>query len=253
MTSFVGVGSNWSLELTNSRDAFCDRIYLVIEGAKVRAIAGDSESIDEYVGRLVVNRALPKGLWKVFRLSAAPNEPAIEVELLAKGDLVEYGLPPFKRGRTVSSAMKVGDLGLDEPAEGEGGDASAREVPKEKAMMKKNDETNTGLPHLSDETFEKEVLKAKVPALVDFTATWCGPCRSLAPILESVAPEYSGRMKLGKVDVDDCPATSSRYQVKSVPTLLVFHGGKVVGKSVGLISRATLKSFLDTVLEQSGR
>jgi thioredoxin 1 len=138
-------------------------------------------------------------------------------------------------------------------ASSEGDDSGAGETPEERKMAKKCEETNTGLPHLSDETFEKEVLKAKVPALVDFTATWCGPCKSLAPILESVAPEYSGRMKLGKVDVDDCPATSSRYQVKSVPTLLVFHGGKVVGKSVGLISRATLKSFLDTVLEQSGR
>jgi thioredoxin 1 len=102
--------------------------------------------------------------------------------------------------------------------------------------------------HFSDKDFDAEVVKAAVPVLVDFTATWCGPCRALAPIVEDIAGSYAGRVKVGKVDVDECPQTAMTYQIRGVPTLLIFKGGKVAAQSVGLIPKAKVAELLDKVL-----
>lgn len=105
----------------------------------------------------------------------------------------------------------------------------------------------TNVLHFSDADFEAQVLKASVPVLVDFTATWCGPCRALAPLVEEAAGKYAGRVKVGKVDVDECPATAMKYQIRGVPTLLLFKDGKVASQSVGLIPRDKLTALLDKV------
>ncbi|MBI5489906.1 MAG: thioredoxin [Deltaproteobacteria bacterium] len=101
--------------------------------------------------------------------------------------------------------------------------------------------------HFSDADFEAEVLKSSVPVLVDFTATWCGPCRALAPLVEEAAGKFAGRVKVGKVDVDECPKTATKYQIRGVPTLLLFKDGQVAAQSVGLIPRDKLTSLLEKV------
>jgi thioredoxin len=107
-----------------------------------------------------------------------------------------------------------------------------------------------GAPYvtLSDDTFDAEVLRSDVPVLVDFWATWCPPCRALAPVLEDLARSYAGRAKVAKLDVDQNPATAARFRIQAVPTLLFFQGGQVVDEAVGALPRAALAQKLDRLL-----
>jgi thioredoxin 1 len=93
---------------------------------------------------------------------------------------------------------------------------------------------------LTEETFEQEVLKATMPVLVDFWAAWCGPCKMIAPIVEELATEYEGKLKIGKVDVDNHQKIAMQYGIRSIPTLLMFKGGKVVEQIVGAAPKKTL-------------
>src|SRR5689334_16095320 len=97
---------------------------------------------------------------------------------------------------------------------------------------------------LTDQNFDAEVLKANMPVLVDFTASWCGPCKALSPIIERIADDFQGKVKVGKLDIDEAPEVTRRYGVKSVPTVLVFKDGQKVGQSVGLTSRENLLRLL---------
>ena len=93
---------------------------------------------------------------------------------------------------------------------------------------------------LTEESFEQEVLKATIPVLVDFWAAWCGPCKMIAPIVEELATEYEGKLKIGKVDVDNHQKIAMQYGIRSIPTLLVFKGGKVVEQIIGAAPKKTL-------------
>ena len=97
----------------------------------------------------------------------------------------------------------------------------------------------------SEENFESEVLKSPVPVLVDFTATWCGPCQKLSPIIEELAIEYKGTIKIGKLDIDQAGDIASRYGIMSVPTVIAFKGGKPQETMVGLNSKSYYKQRLD--------
>lgn len=101
---------------------------------------------------------------------------------------------------------------------------------------------------LTDANFEEEVLKANGPVLVDFWATWCGPCRMLAPVVEELASEYAGRVKVCKLDVDQGMNTAGKYQISSVPTLIAFKNGQVVFQATGLQSKDALAAKLDELL-----
>jgi thioredoxin 1 len=92
----------------------------------------------------------------------------------------------------------------------------------------------------SDQNFDAEVLKADLPVLVDFTATWCGPCRALAPIVSQLAEELEGKVKVGKLDVDDSPMTAGKYGVRGVPTVMVFKNGARSAQHVGLTTKQKL-------------
>jgi len=94
---------------------------------------------------------------------------------------------------------------------------------------------------LTDDNFESEVLSADVPTLVDFWAVWCGPCRQIAPTVEALAADYAGKLKVGKMDIDHHQITPQRYGIRSIPTLLIFKGGEVVGQVVGAVPRSKLE------------
>jgi len=100
----------------------------------------------------------------------------------------------------------------------------------------------------TDESFDRDVLRSDVPVLVDFWAERCGPCLQMAPTIDVVAHEYSGKAKVGKLDVDSNGNTSMRYRIQSIPTLLLFKGGKVVAKSLGPISKTEVHVMLDAHL-----
>ncbi len=97
----------------------------------------------------------------------------------------------------------------------------------------------------SDANFEEEVIKSKLPVLVDFWAEWCGPCKMIAPILEDVASEYSGRIKVTKLNIDENPVTPPKFGVRGIPTLVLFKNGEVDATQVGALSKSQLCAFLD--------
>jgi len=101
---------------------------------------------------------------------------------------------------------------------------------------------------LTDGNFDQEVLKSQVPALVDFWAVWCGPCRAIAPVVEALAKEYKGRLKVGKMNVDEQQGVPQRYEIRSIPTLLVFKGGNVVAQIVGNVPRAKIEDAIKKAL-----
>lgn len=98
----------------------------------------------------------------------------------------------------------------------------------------------------TDGNFEDQVLKSAVPVLVDFWAVWCGPCRMMAPVVDQLASDYAGKVKVGKLNVDDNPDIAARYGVRGIPTLILFANGKVKAQTVGAQPRETLKGFIDS-------
>jgi thioredoxin 1 len=102
--------------------------------------------------------------------------------------------------------------------------------------------------HISDESFEEEVLQSERPVLIDYWAEWCGPCKMIAPVLDEIATEYSDRLKVVKLNIDDNPQTPPKYGIRGIPTLMVFKNGKVEATKVGSVSKAQLTAFLDDSL-----
>jgi thioredoxin 1 len=101
---------------------------------------------------------------------------------------------------------------------------------------------------ITDDNFEEEVLKSDKPVLIDFWATWCGPCRMIAPIVEEMSTEYEGKAKIGKLDVDSNQQTSIKYGVRSIPTLLLFSNGELKETIIGAVPKAQLVGKLESVL-----
>jgi thioredoxin 1 len=100
---------------------------------------------------------------------------------------------------------------------------------------------------VTDTSFDTEVLQGDIPVVVDFWAEWCGPCRLIAPVLEELAKEYDGRVKVTKMNVDENPGISMKYQVRSIPTLMFFKGGERVDQVIGAVPKAELKKRFDAV------
>ena len=110
----------------------------------------------------------------------------------------------------------------------------------------RGDMSGSGIQHITDASFEPEVLKSEVPVLVDYWAEWCGPCKSIAPVLEEVAREYEGRLKIAKINVDENQQVPAKFGIRGIPTLMLFKNGNVEATKVGALSKTQLAAFIDS-------
>ncbi|TAN50099.1 MAG: thioredoxin TrxA [Betaproteobacteria bacterium] len=106
--------------------------------------------------------------------------------------------------------------------------------------------SSSQIEHITDENFEPQVLQSEVPVLVDYWAEWCGPCKQIAPILDEVAREYGGRLKVAKINVDENRQVPARFGIRGIPTLMLFRNGNVEDTRVGALSKSQLTAFLDS-------
>jgi len=104
------------------------------------------------------------------------------------------------------------------------------------------------LSAVTDSTFDAEVLQSPIPVLVDYWAEWCGPCKMIAPILEEIAPQYAGKLKFLKLNVDENTTMAAKYGIRGIPTLMLYKGGKVLATKAGALSKSQLSAFLDSHL-----
>jgi len=101
---------------------------------------------------------------------------------------------------------------------------------------------------VTDDTFEEEIVKSGEPVLVDYWADWCGPCKMIAPILDEIATEYAGKLKIAKLNIDENPLTPPKFGIRGIPTLMLFKGGNVEATKVGAVSKSQLTAFIDSNL-----
>lgn len=102
------------------------------------------------------------------------------------------------------------------------------------------------IKHITDATFDADVLQSSQPVVVDFWAEWCGPCKMIAPILDEISKEYAGRLKVGKLNIDDNQLTPPKYGIRGIPTLMLFKNGNVEATKVGALSKSQLTAFIDS-------
>ncbi|APV48338.1 thioredoxin [Betaproteobacteria bacterium GR16-43] len=105
---------------------------------------------------------------------------------------------------------------------------------------------NQNIVHITDDSFEEQVLQSQTPVLVDYWAEWCGPCKMIAPALDQIATEYAGRLKIAKLNIDENTATPPKYGIRGIPTLMIFKNGNLEATKVGALSKTQLAAFIDS-------
>jgi len=110
------------------------------------------------------------------------------------------------------------------------------------------DTSQGGIIHVTDSSFEDEVLSSDKPVIVDYWAEWCGPCKMIAPLLDELADEYRGKLTVAKINIDDNQATPQKYAVRGIPTLMIFKNGELAGTKVGAMSKSQLAAFVDSLI-----
>jgi thioredoxin 1 len=111
-----------------------------------------------------------------------------------------------------------------------------------------DESVDSSIVHTSDANFEKDVLKSDRPVLLDFWAEWCGPCKMIAPILDEIAKQYTGKVRIAKLNIDENPATPPKFNIRGIPTLILFKNGTVEAQKVGAVTKSQLAAFLDSNL-----
>jgi thioredoxin 1 len=107
---------------------------------------------------------------------------------------------------------------------------------------------NENIINVTDSTFDNEVIKSELPVLLDYWAEWCGPCKMIAPILDDIANEYVGKIKVAKINIDDNPNTPAKFGVRGIPTLMIFKSGSIEATKVGALSKSQLSAFIDSTI-----
>ncbi|MDC6486653.1 MAG: thioredoxin TrxA [Methylophilaceae bacterium] len=107
---------------------------------------------------------------------------------------------------------------------------------------------NENIINVTDSTFDDEVIKSELPVLLDYWAEWCGPCKMIAPILDDIANEYIGKIKVAKINIDDNPNTPAKFGVRGIPTLMIFKSGSIEATKVGALSKSQLSAFIDSTI-----
>jgi thioredoxin 1 len=116
------------------------------------------------------------------------------------------------------------------------------------SMTNRRSNLSDKIVYVSDDSFDSEVLQADGPVLVDYWADWCGPCKMIAPILDEIAGEYDGKLKVAKLNIDENPVTPPKFGIRGIPTLMIFKGGNVEATKVGAVSKSQLTAFIDSNL-----
>lgn len=154
-------------------------------------------------------------------------------------------MPCWKK-RGLKNAFKCGEIAIVGRSKKRG--TRKRPGPGHPITPSRGTTVGGNIVHITDASFENEVLKASGPVLVDYWADWCGPCKMIAPILDEIAAEYGGKVKIAKLNIDQNPATPPKFGIRGIPTLMLFKSGSVAATKVGALSKSQLTAFIDTNL-----